>query len=68
MNITGVTNLNLRFDLVNKAISNLRLLIQQSTGALEEFELGLIQQFLDEESLYIKQIPCVSSCFIIGRI
>lgn len=62
MNTKGVTN----FDVGYEAIEKLKSLTQESTESLREFELGLIQQFLDEESLYIKQIPCVYLYIIIG--
>jgi len=47
------------FEFVYEAIEKLKILMKESADAYKEFELSLIQQFLDEESLYIKQIPCV---------
>ena len=45
--------------LTKELIVRLKLLLQKAADSQKEFELGFIQQFLDEESLYIKQIPSV---------
>jgi hypothetical protein len=47
------------FDTACEFITNLQLVSRRQLAVREVFEFNLIQQFLDEEALFIKQIPRV---------
>ena len=46
-------------DSASEYITNLQSLLQKPRVLQKDFEMDLFQQYLDEESLYIKQIPHV---------
>ena len=50
-----------QFDSASEHIIRLQGLQKRLTTVTSGLEMGLLQQYLDEESLYIKQIPRVAS-------
>ena len=50
-----------KIDSASEFIMTLQSLTQRPATSQKELELGLVQQYLDEESLYIKQIPRVQN-------
>ncbi len=48
-----------KIDAASEQIATLRSLMQRPESVQKELEMGLLQQYLDDESLYIKQTPRV---------
>ena len=60
-----------KLDSASEFITTLQSLIQNPLAMRKELELGLLQQYLDDESLYIKQIPRVNNfllMFLLGSL
>ena len=55
------SNLATRMDTASVMITSLQTILKAMKGTNSSTEDGLLQQHLDEEGLYIKQIPHVSS-------
>lgn len=54
-----ISTFSSQIDSVSEYLVSLKNLKRQIASTEEGLELGLLQQFLDESSLYIKQIPRV---------
>ena len=47
-------------DIISENIAALQLIKKKLISSPEHIEQGLLQQYLDQESLYIKQVPRAS--------
>lgn len=55
------SNFGAQIDSASELFESLKSLKRNISGVGEGLELGLLQQYLDEGSLYVKQIPRVSN-------